>query len=151
MGGLAEAGLPVMKAPFDLQERTEGFSLLKRNYRDIRYIEDDDMVSSLLYANVLNVEERFGSTSEFLKMEMENYVMHLVKRRIPEDSGQSYKNIAIYMIEDKNINEKKSKRLLNKILDEFLSKYKSEIEDLMKNPRKLVDLESFIDKVLKIR
>ena len=130
----------------------EGFSLLKRNYgQDIRYIKDDDMVSSLLYANILNVEERFGTISGFLKMEMENYAMHLAKRRIQDGSCQACKDLAIYMIENKNMNEKKSKRLLNKILDEFISRYKAEIDDLMKNPRKLVDLESFIDKVFKMK
>ncbi|MFX0103500.1 MAG: hypothetical protein ACFFCS_28320 [Candidatus Hodarchaeota archaeon] len=127
----------------------EGFSLLKRNYQDIRYIEDDDMVSSLVYANLLNIEARLDSNSEFFKMDTEKYVMHLAKRRISDGTRQNSKNLVIYMMENANINEKKSKRLLNKILDMFLAKYVSEIDDLMKNPRRLEDLENNIDKMMK--
>lgn len=127
----------------------EGLSLVARDYQDIRYVKDEDMVSSLIYANILNIEERLKSISGFLKMETDKYIMHLVKRQINRGNGKNGKDLVIYLMENSNINEKKSKRLLNKILDVFLEKYGSEIDALMKNPRKLEDMEVYIDKVFK--
>ena len=127
----------------------QGFPLYQKKFHDIRAIQDDDIVSSSLYSMFFNLPETVLKENKkefFLKLDMERNVMHVWKHLITEEISSEPDDIYIYMVEDRNLEDRISKQILGDVLKEFLNLYSSIIDLLSKEERPLPEFDAFVDK-----
>jgi hypothetical protein len=130
----------------------KGFHLYERKFYPIRAIEDGDVVASSLSVIFYKLQESMQTSEtalDFLKMEIEPNVMHILRKDYRQDSDQNAVELYIYMIEDRNLPEKTSKPVLDAIITSFYDQFGSRLDELTREPNPLPEFDSVVDKALR--
>ncbi|MBN2152147.1 MAG: hypothetical protein JW839_11920 [Candidatus Lokiarchaeota archaeon] len=129
----------------------DGFPLYKREFQDIRAIDDDDVIAASLYAVFFRIRKSMadgGSGNDLVKLDMGNHYMHVMKTTFTPSNGTKERDLSMYIVEDSNLDKKASTALLRRILDAFIEQFEEKIEGVLKQPTGFREFDPVVDRIL---
>lgn len=129
----------------------DGFPLYKRQFQDIRAIDDDDVIAASLNAVFFRIRKSMdagGSGDDLVKLDMGNHYMHVMRTSFTPPGTTRQRDLSMYIVEDQNLDKKVSAPLLRRILLAFIDMYKENIEDMIKKQVDTREFDPVVEKIL---